>query len=372
MDFAAELFKVPRESLSPATAFRELPAWDSVAHLSLAQGVESRYGVAIPIEAVATARTLWDFYNWANGGAVKKVLALDLDNTLWSGVIGEDGVGGIVPDVRFQREIKALKERGILLVALSKNDAEVVAPAWKRPDMILSPDDFVLQAIDWNPKPQNLLRMADELGLHPSAFVFVDDNAAERARMSAECPEVTVADFPPQLSLYFPERPVTDEDRFRTECYRADLARRRSAANRTPDEWLENLKIVNDIHPMTEAEVPRVAELSQRANRFNFTASRRTEAELRAACVAPNQIALTMHSRDRFGDLGLIAFARAEINGEAANLLDFTMSCRAFGRRLEEALKNALASLLRARGIEKFAAKFVPTGRNEQAKGLYS
>ena len=147
----------------------------------------------------------------------KKVLALDLDNTLWKGVVSEDGVDGIVPDAALQREALALKSRGVLLVALSKNDAEDVAPVWDDPRMTLKAGDFSAMRIDWREKSANLADVARELNVGTDSFVFVDDSAGNRAEMRAGLPEVAVAPFPPDLSVFFPPRPATDEDRARAD-----------------------------------------------------------------------------------------------------------------------------------------------------------
>ena len=152
----------------------------------------------------------------------KKAVAVDLDNTLWKGVIGEDGVAGIVPNTEFQKKLLELKHRGILLVALSKNNPEDVKPVWTDARMVLKESDFVAQRIDWNEKADNLERLAAELNIGTDAFVFVDDNPAERAEMRARRPEVAVADFPPQLDVFFPPFELMAEDMRKTEMYQAE------------------------------------------------------------------------------------------------------------------------------------------------------
>lgn len=297
----------------------------------------------------------------------KKVLALDLDGTLWRGVVGEDGADGIEPDTAFQKRVLAIKNRGILLAAVSKNNAADVEPVWKDSRMVLKREDFVVFAANWEPKGGNLERLAAELNLGLDSFVFVDDNPAERAEMRARCPAVCVAEFPPRLEAYFPDRPLTAEDTARTELYQAESARKEFAAGLSYEEYLAGLAIENEIHPVREDEFARAAQLSAKTNQFNVRTCRYTEADLRRFAADPDCVFLTLRSKDRFGDQGLVAYALAK-GGE---ILDFVMSCRAMNRRIEYALEAELERRCRERGIGMLRAVWIRTGRNAPTEMLF-
>ncbi len=304
-------------------------------------------------------------------GGRKKVLALDLDGVLWDGVVGEDGVDGIAPRTEFQSGVKALKNEGVLLVVLSKNNADDVANAWKRPGMILKESDFVAMLTDWEPKSENLAKSAKMLNLGTDSFVFVDDNPAERAEMRARMPEVSVAEFPVTVRrlrrLYFPPVAVTAEDLGRTEMYRAEAARKGVAEGRSLDDYLKDLEIRTDVHVMRDDEIPRVAQLSRKTNQFNVSGNRYTDAEVGRFAADKSHLLVTMRVSDRFGDLGLVAFAHAA-NGE---VVDWTMSCRAMNRKVEFALEKRLEECLRARGVETLRATWKRSPKNAPVKELF-
>lgn len=361
--FAAGIFHVPVETLSLETTYQSIPEWDSMAQLRLVMELSSREGLEIPFADVPRVTSLWEFYRRLTRGPVKKAVAVDLDGTLWDGVIGEDGPTGIRPHLAFQRELKALKGRGVLLVALSKNNFEDVSFA----GMEIGPDDFVAMALDWNAKPANLARLAAALNLGTDAFVFVDDNPVERAQMRASLPEVTVAEFPPCLAAYFPERTLTDEDRTKTEQYRAEAGRRAFAVGRSAEDWLAGLGIRVDIHPLRSDEIVRVAQLSQKANQFNVTTSRFSENDVRAMSEDPDSLILVAHAGDRFGEQGLVAFVVAK----GGDIVDFTLSCRAAGRRIEDRLIGALLAELKNRGVTRVTAAWLRTAKNAPVRDLF-
>ena len=301
----------------------------------------------------------------------KKVLAVDLDNTLWKGVIGEDGVAGIVPDAEFQNRLLALKRRGILLVALSKNSPEDVEPIWSDARMVLKEADFVAQRIDWDEKADNLAHVAAELNLGTEAFVFVDDNPAERAGMRARRPEVAVADFPPQLDVFFPPFELQAEDVRKTEMYQAEAKRRNLAAGLSVEDYLKELQIKTDIHPARTAEVPRIAQLSQKSNQFNVCTNRYAEEEAAGLLSDPPRMVLTVHASDRFGDQGLISFVHVVITEGEAEIVDWVMSCRAMNRRIEFAVFDELKKTLTSRGIGTLRAHWKKTAKNAPVADLF-
>ena len=296
---------------------------------------------------------------------VKKVLALDFDGVLWDGVAGS---GEVSPRTDFQREVAALVRRGVVLVALSRNNAADAEAALGTAGAALSRGDFAAWRVDWQPKPENLAAVAAELNLGLDSFVFVDDSPAERAEMRAKLPEVCVPPFPPRLDDLFPPLgAVTAEDAARVAGYRAEAERRRFAAGRSLDDYLESLEIHTDIHLVRADEAARVAQLSQRANQFNVLTNRHSEPEARAFADEAGAFTAVMSAGDRFGELGLIAFVRVR-GGE---IVDWVMSCRAMNRRLEFALEEFVEAEAARRGVRRLAAAWRRTARNEPVRELY-
>ena len=368
LDFAADVLGVPPESLSLETTYASVPEWDSMAQLRLVMEVAAKYGVEIPFADVVNVTSLWEFLRRVNGEPAKKVVAVDLDNTLWDGVVGEDGVGGIRPKRAFLKELKALKERGVLLVALSKNNERDGLDGLESLASLgdaVTPEDFVALRIDWKPKAENLLAVADELNLGVESFVFVDDNPVERLEMSARMPAVTVAKFPPNLEAYFPPRELTEEDRHKTEEYRAEARRRRCLEGLGGSDVWRALGIELDVHVMTDGEVPRVSQLSQKANQFNVCTNRYSEAEIRE--LGRTGLVVTAHAKDRFGDQGLVAYVIVK----EGSVLDWTMSCRAMGRGIEKKVEFEVERLAAARGVRELSATWLDSGRNAPVKDLY-
>lgn len=302
---------------------------------------------------------------------VKKVLALDLDNTLWKGVVSEDGVDAIAPNVLLQRKALMLKECGVVLVALSKNNPEDVAPALRDARMLLHEDDFAAMRINWDAKSLNLSDVARELNVGIDSFVFVDDNPGNRAEMRASLPEVTITPFPPDLSLYFHSAVLTDEDRMRTAHYKAESLRREEASRLSLDDYLRSLDIRNEIHLIREEEFVRVAQLAQKTNQFNVCTNRWTEADIRVFAADSRRAIFTLHSSDRFGDLGLVAFVHVMIDGDAAEIVDWVMSCRAMNRRIEFMMEDEVERALAARGVKKISATWKRTAKNSPVENLF-
>ncbi len=302
---------------------------------------------------------------------VKKVLALDLDNTLWKGVVSEDGVDAIEPNELLQRKALMLKECGVVLVALSKNNPEDVAPALRDARMLLHEDDFAAMRVNWDAKSLNLSDVARELNVGIDSFVFVDDNPGNRAEMRASLPEVTITPFPPDLSLYFHSAALTDEDRMRTAHYKAESLRREEASRLSLDDYLRSLDIKNEIHLITEEEFARVAQLAQKTNQFNVCTNRWTEDDVRSFAADSRHAILTLHSSDRFGDLGLVAFVHATIDGDAAEIVDWVMSCRAMNRRIEFVMEDEVERALASRGVKKISATWKRTAKNNPVENLF-
>ena len=332
LDFAAGVLGVLTESLTLETSYGSIPEWDSMAQLRLVMDVKARYGVDIPFAEVTEVTSMWEFFRRVNRLSPKKVVAVDLDGTLWDGVAGEDGPENVRPNAALQAKLKELKNRGVLLVALSKNNFNDVR------SLVEDFGDFVTWRIDWRSKTENLADVAAELNLGVDSFVFVDDNPAERIEMKARLPDVSVAAFPPNLDAYFPLREVTEEDRVKTEEYRAEAKRRAWAANigdiGSVDVWKE-LGAWVDVHELRADEAPRVAQLSQRANQFSACTNRYGVDEVHG-WVGGSGLTFVARAGDRFGEQGLVAFVRMVPADGEFEIVDWTMSCRVAGRGLEE------------------------------------
>ena len=364
LGFVAGVFGVAPESLSLETSLGSIPEWDSMAHLRLVMSVQSQYGVEIPFADVTSVTSLWEFYRRINRLSPKKVIAVDLDGTLWDGVAGEDGPNAVRPNMAFQAKLKELKDRGVLLVALSKNNFEDVR------GLVEAFGDFVAWRIDWKSKADNLADVAAELNLGVDSFVFVDDNPAERIEMAARLPEVAVAEFPPNLDAYFPQGALTEEDRAKTEEYRAEAKRREWAAGVGDvaglDIWKE-LGAWVDVHELREDEVPRVAQLSQKANQFSACTNRYSEGDVRSWIGGEGRV-FVARAGDRFGEQGLVLFVRLVPSGGGFEIVDWTMSCRVAGRGLEE---RAWAEIAGRLGPCTVSATWRRTAKNAPVADLF-
>ena len=365
LEFAADVFGVAPDGLSLETAYGLIPEWDSMAQLRLVMDLKSRYGVEIPFAEVTEVTSLWELFRRVNGLSPKKAVAVDLDGTLWDGVAGEDGPDALRPNAALQAKLHELKARGVLLVALSKNNFEDVR------GLVEGFGDFVTWRIDWRAKAENLADVASELNIGVDSFVFVDDNPAERLEMKARLPDVVVAAFPPNLDAYFPPRTLTAEDRVKTEEYRAEAKRREWAKTvgdlNGIDLWKE-LGAWADVHELRLEEAPRVAQLSQKANQFSVCTNRYGEDEVRGWISGSDRV-FTVRAGDRFGEQGLVAFVRlVPVADGALEVLDWTMSCRVAGRGLEERVWEAIAGMV---GACRVRATWRRTAKNAPVADLF-
>jgi len=369
VEFAAGVLGVAPEKLSLETTLGSIPEWDSMAQLRLVMDLQAKFGVEIPFADVPNATSLWEFFRRVNGLSPKKAVAVDLDNTLWQGVAGEDGRDALRPNEALQKELHELKSRGVLIVALSKNNFEDVQP------LVEEFGDFVAWRIDWRSKADNLVDVAAELNIGVDSFVFVDDNPAERVEMKARLPEVAVAGWPPRLAAYFPPREPTAEDLVKTEEYRAEAKRRAWARDAgglgVVDVWKE-IGAWIEVGELSEGDVPRVAQLSQKANQFSTCTNRYVEDEVRGwlGTDGGSGRVFTVRSGDRFGDQGLVAFVRVVPSGTPGRFVvgDWTMSCRVAGRGLEERAWKDIAKRLGPCTVE---AKWLRTAKNAPVEDLF-
>ncbi len=320
-----------------------------------------------------------------------KVLALDLDNTLWGGVLGEDGIEGLAIGHDFpgsvfrkvQLEALALRARGVLLVLVSKNEEADVRDAFaKLSDMPLKLSDFAAMRVDWNPKPDNLRAIADELELGLDSFVFVDDQPFERAAVTAGTPEVRVlpTDGTPlgtltalRASPHFDQHRTTSSDLGRAQDYalrreRKDLER--LATSR--DDFLRSLSLKARVASVDAGSLGRAVQMLAKTNQFNVTTRRHGEADLKRMLGDGKSQLLTLSLADRFGDQGIVGLAIAvPEDATTASVDSFLMSCRALGRGAEEALWASLCRRLAASGFVRLMAEYLPTAKNAQCADLF-
>ncbi len=320
-----------------------------------------------------------------------KCLVLDLDNTLWGGVLGEEGPRGIqlgedFPGSAFrafQRELLSLRDRGILLAVCSKNnEAEALETLETHPEGLLRPADFAALKINWEDKAANLQAIARELGIGTDALAFFDDNPTERDWIRGQMPEVCVIDVPASPSDYvrslhasgaFDAPHVSAEDRGRADGYRtAREVEQLRAKSATVEEFLQSLDMVAEIGPVDAATLPRAAQLMAKTNQFNLTTRRHTEADL-LAMTARGAAALWLRLTDRYGDNGIVGLAIAVPDGPDAFRIDtFLLSCRVIGRQAEIALLSAMLDLLRRRGARRVWGEFIVTKRNSVAADFFA
>ena len=322
-------------------------------------------------------------------GKNKKVLALDLDNTLWGGVVGDDGVDGIrigkdLPGGQvyseFQEYVRLHKDIGVLLTVCSKNDMENAAAGLKHPDGVLKPEDFTMIKANWENKDINLIETAAELSLLPESFVFADDNPAERAIVKGQIPGIAVPEMTEaenyirilDRNRYFEILSLSDDDRKRGEMYKANAER---AALRVSfadyGEYLDSLEMEAEIGDFLPVYLSRITQLTNKSNQFNLTTKRYTEAEIDAVYKSGSHIRLYGRLKDKFGDNGVVSVVIGEIRGDELHIDLWLMSCRVLKREMELAMLDKLIEAARARGIRKILGYYYPTKKNGMVKELY-
>ena len=321
----------------------------------------------------------------------KKALAIDLDNTLWGGVLGEDGLAGleIGPEfpgnvhLRIQRELLELKERGIVLVLLSKNNATDVEEAFSSlPGMILKLEDFAVRKINWEPKSENLRAAAAELRLGLDSFAFIDDSDYEREQMRQLNPRVLILNqnSDPLRTLNtlwetdaFDSLFLTKEDRQRQHDYRVRQEREIGAHQDDLEGFLKSLEMAAIIEPVGPGNLDRVANLLAKTNQFNLTTRRHSRAEVARLANAAGSVALVLRLRDKFGEQGIIGLVIAIPGQEEQSLIidSLLVSCRALGRGVEHARWAATVNRAYQKGVRKLQAEYVATGKNSLVADFY-
>jgi len=324
-------------------------------------------------------------------GLTAKVLAVDLDNTLWGGVIGEDLLEGIRVGPssaegegyrELQQYLKDLQQRGVLLAVCSKNNlADAELPFHRHDDMLLKREDFAAFMANWDEKPANLQRIAENLSLGLDSFVFLDDNPLERALMRSRLPQVTVPECgqtPWEMlaalrrGLYFEAVALTDEDRLRHASYLANAARTAAEENAPSlESFLGGLEMAARHGPVDARTLPRVAQLINKTNQFNLTARRYTEEQVAAMASSPDWWCRWFRLADRFGDHGLIGVLLAQKGSSEWRVDTWLMSCRALGRRMEDFICACLLSAAQREGARTVVGEYIPTEKNAVVSDLY-
>jgi FkbH-like protein len=323
-------------------------------------------------------------------GKICKALVVDLDNTLWGGVVGEDGFDGIqvgpeYPGAAYlslQRAILDLYQRGIILSVCSKNNiTDAMEALQKHPAMLLRPEHFASLRINWNDKVKNLREIADELNIGTDALAFLDDNPVERELVRREMPEACVIDLPADPMGYadalracpvFERLQVAQEDRERGSYYAQERLRREmSLATDSLESFYRSLEMVAQIGKPSSEMMTRVAQLTQKTNQFNCTTRRYSEQQLREMAAHPNWRIYCMRTRDRFGDNGIVGVSILRLDGENCEIDTFLLSCRVIGRTLETAFLAGICDKARVAGARVLRGWYLLTAKNGPAREFY-
>lgn len=325
-------------------------------------------------------------------GRSRRVLVLDLDNTLWGGIVGDDGKDGLMlgpgsavgeSHAAVQHYAKALAARGIILCLSSKNEESVAMDAFRtHPEMVLREGDIASFQINWQDKAANIQALSRQLGLGLESFVFLDDNPVERARVRQALPDVAVPEVPKdvaewpavlQMACYFETRGFSEEDAKRTEYYRANAQRVAQLESfGDQDAFLRSLSMEMDIRPFDKAGRMRIAQLIAKSNQFNLTTRRYSEDEVAAAQDDPTIRTYQVRLRDAYGDNGMVSVVIMRDDGASYAIDTWLMSCRVLGRRLEEAILDRLVEDALADGKSSIMGTYIPTKKNMMVKNHYA
>lgn len=343
-----------------------------------------------PTATVALARNVAAMVKSIYGKS-KKCLVLDLDNTLWGGVIGDDGLQNIILGkdhpvgeafLDFQRYVKGLQRRGIILAVCSKNEMESARDGFSHPDSVLKLEDFSSFKANWNPKPENLREIAAELNIGLDSIVFVDDNPAERALVAQELPEVAVPELGSDVSLfaevleheaYFEAHRIVADDLSRADYYSSNAQRNAAEASFCDYKaFLASLEMTAEIAEFQPVYLERITQLINKTNQFNLTTARYTSAQVEAIAQDPSFIALYGKLADKFGDNGLVSVLIGRIVDDALHIDLWIMSCRVLKRDMELAMFDALVEQCLSRGIRRIVGVYVPSKKNAMVARHYA
>lgn len=362
-----------------------LDAWFDVRHwlqgkMEIAPAAGSRFGELL-------SRLLA-----AQRGRSRKCLVLDLDNTLWGGVIGDDGIDGIVlgegsargeAHLALQRYARTLRDRGVILAVCSKNEPAIAETVFRdHPEMVLRRTDIAAFVADWGDKAANLSRIAEQLNIGLDSLVFVDDNPVERERVRSALPAVAVPELPADPADYvrclaeagyFEAVSFTEEDRQRADQYAANAQRDAlRELSHSIEDFLDGLQMTVIAGPVRPVDAARAVQLINKTNQFNTTTRRVSADDFARFGSDPGNLALQFRLRDRFGDNGLVSvLLLASDNRHTWRIENWVMSCRVFGRQLEDEALNVAAEAAAGRGISRLVAEFIPTAKNKVVADLY-
>lgn len=341
---------------------------------------------SLPLVAEKTVALLTAIYC-----GIKKCVILDLDNTLWGGVIGDDGLENIQLGslgigkafTEFQYWLKKLKDRGIILAVCSKN-TEVIAkqPFESHPDMVLRLSDIAVFMANWDNKVENIYKIQSILNIGFDSMVFLDDNPFERNMVRGAIPALTIPELPEDPANYleylytlnlFETASFSNQDLDRTEQYRLAADRAQTQANYVDEaSFLKSLNMLAVVEPFDKFNTPRVAQLSQRSNQFNLRTIRYTEADIALLVDEPGTFTFAFNLKDKFGDNGLISIVVLKSQKNKTLFIDsWLMSCRVLKRGMENFVLNTLVNFAREKGITQLKGEFVATGKNEMVAGHY-
>lgn len=327
-------------------------------------------------------------------GKNKKAFVLDLDNTLWGGIVGDDGLenleigqetsmGQVYQE--FQGYLKEHKKIGVLLNVDSKNEEENALAGLKHPEGILKPEDFIVIKANWLPKSQNLTEIASELNIGRDALVFVDDNPAEREIIRQHVPETAVPEMtdgdqvnPDQFirildkNAYFEVVTLSEDDKHRNEMYKANAMRKEQEESfGNYSDFLKSLEMEAVIRGFEPVYYSRIAQLTNKSNQFNLTTKRMTQAEVEQMAQDPGYITLYGKLKDKFGDNGVVSLVIGKKNGDTLELILWLMSCRVLKRDMEQAMLDTLVWQSRESGIRKLHGYYYKTAKNAMVKDFY-
>ena len=324
-------------------------------------------------------------------GQARKLVVLDLDDTLWGGTVGDIGwpnlnLGGHNPVGEsfsaFQRALKRLGNRGIVLAIVSKNTEALALEAIDRhPDMVLRRADFAGWRINWNDKVENIIDLTAELNLGLNSVVFIDDNPAERARVREALPDVLVPEWPTDKLRYeqtlaeltcFDTFTLTEEDHTRTRMYVAERDRKTARESaQSLDAYLAMLGLRVTVERLSRSNVTRVAQLLNKTNQLNLTTRRLTEARYLQWAETEGRDVFAFRVSDRFDDYGLTGIASLSVDGPVGEVSDFLLSCRVLGRSVEQTMLHVIAEYARSLGLARLVATYIPTERNAPCKQFF-
>mgnify|MGYP001228279329 CR=1 FL=1 len=318
------------------------------------------------------------------GGNSRRLIVLDLDNTLWGGVVGEVTWEGIrlgghdhtgEAFKAFQKELKALSNRGVQLALVSKNDEAVALEAIDRhPEMLIRRSDLAGWRINWQDKAANIAALLEEINLGPKSVVFIDDNPAERDRVGSMFPDILVPDWPKNPAAYvhalrrlacFDTATISSEDRARKAMYVAERERRAAREELGGiDDWLRKIGTRVTVRALGSDSLARATQLLNKTNQLNLSTRRLSDAEFSKWAAAPNRAVMVLSAADSFGDMGIVGLVSIEAEDGQGRLVDFILSCRAMGRRIEETMLYLAFEKLQQLGGERLAVDLLPTARN--------